>query len=178
MKRHPKVEVLRSETLLRGRIFDVVDESLRLPSGLRQDVLVVDHPGAVCIAPLLPTGELLLVRQYRHAAGDWLLELPAGRLEQGEAPLAAAERELEEETGHRAGRIELLERFYAAPGFCSELMSLFLARDLEPVQGGRGLDADEELELVRARPDELLGGRSNDAKTIVAAALLLLRGLA
>jgi ADP-ribose pyrophosphatase len=108
MQRHPLVEVLRSDTLLRGRIFDVVDESIRLPSGLRQDVLVVDHPGAVCVAPLLPSGELLLVRQYRHAAGDWLVELPAGRLEPEESRRAAAERELEEETGHRAGRVELL----------------------------------------------------------------------
>jgi ADP-ribose pyrophosphatase len=178
MQRHPLVEVLRSETLLRGRIFDVVDESIRLPSGLRQDVLVVDHPGAVCVAPLLPSGELLLVRQYRHAAGDWLVELPAGRLEPEESRRAAAERELEEETGYRAGRVELLEEFFAAPGFCSERMSLFLARDLVPVQDGRPADADEELELVRVRPAELLGGKSRDAKTILAAALLLARGLA
>jgi len=178
MKRHPDVELLRSDTLLRGRIFDVVDESVRLPSGLRQDVLIVDHPGAVCIAPLLATGELLLVRQYRHAAGDWLVEVPAGRLELGESPRAAAERELEEETGHRAGRLELLFEFYAAPGFCSERMSLFLARDLAPLDSARAADDDEELELVRARPEELLAGRAADAKTLLAAAVILARGLA
>jgi ADP-ribose pyrophosphatase len=178
MDRHPRVELLRAETLLRTRVFDVVEESVRLPSGLEQQLFVVDHPGAVCVAPLLPTGELLLVRQYRHAAGDWLLEIPAGRLEQGEDPLAAARRELEEETGRRAGRWEHLETFFTAPGFCSEVMTLFLAADLAEVAGG-GLaaDDDEEIELVAVAPRDLIGGANGDAKTILAAAVLLARGL-
>jgi ADP-ribose pyrophosphatase len=174
MERHPRVEILRSETLFRGRIFDLLDESVRLPSGLEQQVLIVDHPGAVCVAPLLSTGELLLVRQYRHAAGDWLLEVPAGRLE----PADAARRELEEETGHRAGAWEHLESFYTAPGFCSERMTLYLARDLAEVPGG-GLaaDDDEEIEVVRVPPRDLLAGGGADAKTILAAAVLIARGL-
>ena len=175
MERHSDVELLTSETLFRGRIFDLISESVRLPSGLRQDVLVVDHPGAVCIAPQLPDGRLLCVRQYRHAAGDWLVELPAGRLERDEAPLTAAARELEEETGHRADRWSPLSTFLAAPGFCSETMSLFLAQDLTPVPGG-GLQADddEELDLLQLHPTQLLDGRCRDAKTLLAAALLLL----
>ncbi|MEM7310569.1 MAG: NUDIX hydrolase [Planctomycetota bacterium] len=178
MERHDDVELLASRSVFQGRIFELVEESVRLPSGLRQDVVVVDHPGAVCVAPLLASGELLLVRQYRHAAGAWLTEIPAGRLEPDEPRQAAAERELEEETGHRATRWELLEDFYAAPGFCSERMTLFLASGLEEVPGG-GLaaDDDEELELVRARPSELLAGASCDAKTILAAAVLVARGL-
>lgn len=173
MRRHPSVELISAQTILHGRIFDLVEEVVRLPSGLEQRLQLVDHPGAVCIAPLLPSGELLLVRQYRHAAGEWLLEIPAGRREAGEDPLDAARRELEEETGHRARGWELARTFYPAPGFCSEELHLFLARDLEEVVGG-GLaaDDDEELELVRMRPVEVLAS-SRDAKTLVAAALYL-----
>lgn len=173
MRRHPAIEICSSELVLRGRIFDVLNETIRLPSGLEQNLLVVDHPGAVCVAPVLPTGELLLVRQYRHAVGDWLIEIPAGRLEVNEDPLAAARRELEEETGHRAHDWKVLQEFYPGPGFNSERIVMFEARDLELVQGG-GLacDPDEELELLRARPEELLAGMTLDVKTLLAAALL------
>ena len=176
MERHPRVERLASEKLISGRIFDVLSERVRLPSGLEQELLVVDHGGAVAIAPVLPDGDLVLVDQYRHAAGDWLLELPAGRLEEGEDPLVAARRELEEETGHRAATWRELTQFLPAPGFCSERMTLFLAKDLETVRGG-GLaaDPDEEIELVRLSPLEILkSGRVRDGKTLLAAALLLL----
>ena len=173
MKRHPKIELLSSERLVRSKVFDVYREGLRLPSGLEQDLVVLDHPGAVSIAPVLDDGRLLLVRQYRHAIGDWLLELPAGRLERDEDPASAARRELEEETGYRAREWKELGRFYLAPGFCSERMVLYLARGLEAVPGG-GLeaDADEELELVRLSPDELLKQGPRDAKTWIAALLL------
>lgn len=173
LRRHPDIVVLASERVFEGRIFDVVSESVHLPSGLRQDLTIVDHSGAVAIAALDADGRLLLVRQYRHAAGEWLVEVPAGRVEVGEERAAAARRELEEETGYRAGRWELLREFFAAPGFCSELMTLYLARDLEAVEGGRRpMDADEELELVRLTPREVLAGSIRDAKTLIAAALL------
>ena len=97
----------RSQVLLRGRVFDVVATQLTLPSGVRQDLWVVEHPGAVAISAIDERGELLLVRQYRHAARDLLLEIPAGRLEPGETPLEAARRELREETG-LAGRFRPL----------------------------------------------------------------------
>ena len=166
----------RSELLLHGRVFDVVAASIRLPSGLAQDLWVVQHPGAVAVAPLLETGEFLLVRQYRHAVRDWLVEIPAGRLEPGETPLAAAKRELEEETGFRARRWEELTSIFPAPGFCSERITLFEARVLEAPSGERlTADPDEELELVRMRPEELLEGATRDAKTLLAAALHLRR---
>ena len=175
MRRHPSIEVLESQCLHRGRVFDVFAESVRLPSGLRQDLDLVVHGGAVCIAAQRADGELVLVRQYRHAAGDWMLEIPAGRLEAGEDPLVAARRELEEETGLRAGHWELLSSFFAAPGFCTEEISLYLARELEPVAGG-GLacDADEELEVTTRSPAQLLE-EARDAKTLLAAALLTAR---
>lgn len=173
LQRDPRIEVLAAETLLQGRIFDVVEETIRLPSGLEQRLQLVDHHGAAAVAALTEAGELLLVRQYRHAAGEWMLEVPAGRLEEGEDPLAAARRELEEETGYRAADWSVLGRFYPAPGFCSEYMTLFLARDLELVPERRPHDDDEELELERRRPEDVLAGDVIDAKTLLAAALLL-----
>jgi len=162
----------RSQVLLRGRVFDVVATQLTLPSGVRQDLWVVEHPGAVAISAVDENGELLLVRQYRHAARDLLLEIPAGRLEPGEAPLAAAQRELLEETGHRARAWRELYTFYPAPGVTSERIFLFEARELEA--GPARPDADEELELVRMRPEEILRV-ARDGKTLLAA-LLELRG--
>lgn len=174
MHRHPDVELLSSELLHEGRIFRLLKESVRLPSGLRQDIDVVAHPGAVAIAALDAEGRLLLVRQYRHALGDWIVELPAGRREAGEDPLVAAQRELEEETGHRAARWSHLREIYPAPGFCSERIQVYLAEDLEAVPGG-GLeqDADEELEVLRMSPLEILGSALKDGKTLAAAALLV-----
>lgn len=173
MHRHPDVEVLRSETLLRGQIFDLLHETVRLPSGLEQSLDVIEHAGAVCVAALTEDGRMLLVRQYRHAVGDWLVEIPAGRLERGEDPLVAARRELEEETGHRAERWSLRTSFFPAPGFCSELLHLFVATGLTAVPGGgRPHDDDEELELLRATPAEALQ-LTRDAKSLLAAALLL-----
>jgi len=174
MHRHPSVAVLSSELLQHGNIFDVLEESVRLPSGLEQHLLLVDHPGAVCIAPILSDGDLLLVRQYRHAIGDWMIEIPAGRLERNEDPLTAAKRELEEETGHRARKWNELRAFHPAPGFSSERIHLFEARELEPIPGGgRECDPDEELELLRMSPREILAGTMTDAKTLLAAALVM-----
>ena len=160
-----------ARVVLRGSIFDVVSTQLRLPSGVEQDLLVVEHPGAVAIAPVTAAGELVLVRQYRHAAREVLLELPAGRLEPGEAPLDAARRELAEETGHRAARWRDLATFLTAPGFCSERIHLFEARELERVP--QSLDPDEDLEVVILPPERVLE-LARDAKTLLAASWLLL----
>ena len=167
------VSILSSRTVYRGRVFDVVEESVRLPSGLRQDLALVRHPGAVCVAALDASGRLLLVRQYRHAIGDWTLEIPAGRLEPGEEPLGAARRELEEETGYRAHTWKPLRRFFAAPGFCSELLTLYLALELEAVRGGgRPGDDDEEIETTWRTPAEVTSAPCCDAKTLIAVAAL------
>jgi ADP-ribose pyrophosphatase YjhB (NUDIX family) len=123
----------RAEVLLRGRIFDLVFAELTLPSGFEQELWIVEHPGAVAIAPVTEAGELVLVRQYRHAAREVLVEIPAGRLERGEAPLEAARRELAEETGTRARHWRELAAFLPAPGFCSERIVLFEARGLEAI---------------------------------------------
>lgn len=173
MNRHPDVRVQSSELLYSGRVFDLRREVVDLPSGLRQDLAIVDHPGAVAIAAELPDGRLVLVRQYRHAVGDWLVELPAGRLEPSEDPLVAAQRELEEEAGCRSREWHRLAQFYAAPGFCSELMTVFHARNVEWIAGPRRAhDHDEELELVLRTPAQLCSDPPRDAKTWLAARLL------
>lgn len=177
LSRDPRVRLLSSTKVHAGRIFDLLREQIVLPSGLQQDLTIVDHPGAVAIAAVDSNGDLLLVRQYRHAAGDWLLEVPAGRVEEGEDRLLAAMRELEEETGHRAASWEVLREFFAAPGFCSELMTIFVARDLVRVESGaKEKDHDEELEIVRRPLESLFAGDIRDAKTLIAAALLARRG--
>ena len=162
---------VREDVLLRGKIFDLVATELTLPSGIRQKLWVVEHPGAVAIAPVTEDGRLLLVRQYRHAAREPLIELPAGRLEPGETPLDAARRELAEETGHAARRWRKLVTFLPAPGFCSERIHLFEARELEPVSARP--DEDEDLEVLRLAPERVLEV-ARDGKTLLAAAWLLL----
>ena len=173
MKRHRDVELISSELLHSGRIFDVRRESARLPSGLVQTLDVVDHPGAVGIAAHDDRGRLLVVKQYRHATGDWQIEIPAGRLEIGEDPLIAAQRELEEETGFRAERWELWRTLFLAPGFCSERMWIYRAGKLAAQPGG-GLAADDDEELTSAwmEPAAILADPCNqDAKTLLVAAL-------
>lgn len=168
----PPAVVLTSERIHAGRVFEVVRERVRLPSGLEQELEFVRHGGAVAIAARRDDGRLVLVRQYRHATGETLLEVPAGRLEAGEEPLAAARRELEEETGFTAARWRELARFYAAPGFCSERLVLFLAEGLQPCgPDRRAADPDEELEVVALHPAEVLG-QARDAKTLLAALLV------
>lgn len=160
--------LVSSTVLASGRAFTVRRDVIALADGRQFTRDVVVHPGAVVIAPVLPDGRVVLVRQWRHAAGEALLELPAGTLEPGEAPEATAHRELQEEAGYRAGRLTRLAEFWTAPGFCTERMHLFLAQDLTParLEG----DEDEEIEvevlpLAQAVAMALAGGL-RDAKTI------------
>lgn len=168
MSSDPQVRRIGSEVVFHGRAFDVVREQIELPSGLRQDLALVVHPGAVGIVPVLDDGRIVLVRQYRHAIGRWLVEIPAGRLERGEPPELAARRELEEETGYRTARLESLGCFYPAPGFCSERMHLFVARELSSAGAERAAhDADEELDVVALRYEEALAAVQEDAKSFI-----------
>jgi ADP-ribose pyrophosphatase len=140
--------------IYRGRYMLVEHDEIVRPDGGRAQRDIIIHPGAVVIAPLDSDGRLLFVAQYRLAAGGVLLELPAGTLDVHggvvEDPAAAAARELEEETGYRAGRMERLGGFYSAPGFLTEYLSLFLAADLVPAGEDRlAPDEDERLRLFR-----------------------------
>lgn len=150
-------------------------DHVRDASGVVHTREVVEHPGAVAMLAL-DEGDVFFVRQYRHAAGQLMLEIPAGTLDRQpdgsiEAPDLAAARELAEETGFQAAHWRLLGTFWTAPGFASERMHLYLARGLRPVADYAGPEPDEHLELVRLPWREALArclrGEFRDAKTIV-----------
>ena len=129
--------LVSSETVFEGRLISVRVEEVELPGGGRARREIVVHPGAVAVVPLLPEGRVLMIRQYRHAAGQVLYELPAGTVQAGESPPDCARRELAEETGYAAGKLELVFSTYLSPGYSTELIGIFLARDLHPAQGAR-----------------------------------------
>jgi ADP-ribose pyrophosphatase len=157
-----------SRTVYDGRLFDVVVEEW---DGREREI--VEHPGATAIVAIDREGCVTLVRQLREAARKRLLELPAGTLEEGEEPLASAQRELAEEVGLRGGRWRELAAFYTTPGFCRERMHLFLAEDLE--RGVANPEEDEEVEVVRWQVAEIESrlGELEDAKTIAGLLLYL-----
>ncbi|MBM3498382.1 MAG: NUDIX hydrolase [Armatimonadetes bacterium] len=160
--------VVESHVVHRGRKIRVRLDRVRLPQGGEGTQDVIEHPGAVAVVPLSAPGRVLLIRQWRHAVGRWLLEIPAGTLEPGETPVGCARREVQEETGREPGAIEPLVTFYTTPGFTDELMYGFVARDLRsaPAQG----DPDEVIETVEVDCGEALAmcldGRITDGKTI------------
>ena len=166
-------ELLKTETTYRGRAFSIRRDSLRLPDGHETKFDIVEHVGSVIIIPRDDQGNLLFVRQYRHAAGLDLLELPAGTLDEGEAPEACARREIREETGMAAGQMQPLGGFYLAPGYSTEYMHVYLATDLHP--NPLEADADEFLSVETIPLARALamarGGEIPDAKSL--AALLL-----
>jgi ADP-ribose pyrophosphatase len=168
-------KLLKSEIVYPGRAFTIRRDTLRLPDGGENSFDIVEHIGSVIILPLDANGDLLFVRQYRHAARAELLELPAGTLDQGESPEECARREVREETGMAAGKLEALGGFFLAPGYSTEYMHVFMATDLhhDPLQA----DADEFLTLERFPLNEAFvmfeRGEIQDAKSI--AAILLAR---
>src|SRR5262249_53704279 len=138
--------VIGSQSIYEGRIVHLRVDTVRLPNGKESKREIVAHRGAVCIVPVRDDGKILLVQQFRLAAGKTLLEIPAGTLEEGEGPALCAERELEEETGYRAAKLVPLFQAYLAPGYSTELIYAFLATGLTPTQAHT--DADENLELT------------------------------
>lgn len=185
-RRKRQARVKASRIVYRGKVFrvrrDVVEEPA-LPGGHRArqpEVLreIVDHNGSVVVLPILPDGRVLLVRQYRHAARDFLWELVAGHIEPGEDPRAAARRELREETGYRARRLRRVAEFYPTPGFLAETMILYQATGLRP--GHARPEDDEALETRPFGLPELQRmirrGELRDAKTLVGTLLLAAGG--
>jgi ADP-ribose pyrophosphatase len=162
--------VVKSEIVYHGHVFDVRQDYLRLPNGNLAQIDVVDHHGAVTMIPVDSQGQIWFVRQYRHAIGKQLLELPAGAAEIGETPLTSAQRELREEIGMAAGSLQEIGSFYLAPGYSSEFMHIFLASDLQPAP----LLADEDeylkIEKVSARQAIHLAetGKLEDSKSLIA----------
>lgn len=159
---------MHSRRVYDGRVVSLRVDEVVLPSGRSASREIVEHRGAVAVVPLTEDGEVLLVRQYRGATGGALVEIPAGTLEPGEDPETALQRELAEEIGMRAARIERLLAFYPSPGFLTEVVHLYLARGLTP---HRQEAEEEDLEVLRVSLPEaramVARGEIRDAKSII-----------
>jgi ADP-ribose pyrophosphatase len=168
---HPKARLISSRTVYRGPVFWVTTDEVQEPGGVRARRDIIHHTGSVVVLAIdesHSTPRVLLERQYRHAAKDYLWELPAGRIDPGEKALPAAQRELLEETGYSATHWRRILNFYASPGFVAETMSVYLATGLRP-----GKAQPEADEVIRKRMVPLpaavrmvLKGTIRDAKTI------------
>jgi ADP-ribose pyrophosphatase len=167
---------ISSQLIHQGKVVDLRVDKVRLASGREASREIVEHRGAVCVLPVKPDGQIAMIRQWRTACQELLWEIPAGGLEEGEAPEACARRELIEEIGYEAGRIAPLFSCFLAPGYSSELIHCYLADELKLV--GAQPEEDENIELVIKPLEELLplidSGEIRDAKT-VAALLALFR---
>ena len=177
-KRVGKAKLIRSKLAFKGKVFNVFTDTLVAPGGHKNVRDVIRHNGSVVMLavdestnPADP--DIILERQYRHAAGQFLLELPAGSRNPGEAPLAAAKRELIEETGFRARRWTMLIRYFASPGFLGEWMQIYLARDLR--EGKARPELDEQIETLRVPLSQAMRmiaeGKIHDGKTLIGLSL-------
>ena len=158
----------RSTLIKRGRVFDVYAENITLPNAVTLDMEIIRHPGAAAIVPVTADGAVLLLKQYRHAVGGYIWEIPAGTLNAGEKPLACAKRELIEETGYAASRFEKLAEITPLPAYSDERIHLYLATGLAPA--AQNLDVDELLS-VHSVPlprclEMIADGKIQDAKSI------------
>jgi 8-oxo-dGTP pyrophosphatase MutT (NUDIX family) len=171
----PAFELIKSETIMQGRAFKIRRDTLKTPDGRETKFEIIEHGGSVIIVPIDDDGNMLFVRQYRHAAGVDLLELPAGTRDNDEPFEDCATREIREETGMEAGKLQKIGEFYLAPGYSTEFMAVYLATDLKynPLEA----DDDEFLELEKIPTQKAFEmaerGEVPDAKSL--AALLLVR---
>lgn len=159
---------LSKETVYDGKLIKVIKEMVRLPDGKERPREIVQHPGAVALVVVDSEERLIMVRQYRRAAGKVLMEIPAGTREEGEDAESCARREVREETGYEAGKVVRLGGFFSAPGFCTEFLDCYLLTDLVEAQAGG--DDDENIEIERLTYDEAVAamsrGEIQDAKSI------------
>lgn len=170
-------KTIDSREIFAGNIIKVRYDQVLLPGGRKTGREIVEHSGGVTVIAVKADGEILLVEQYRKPTEESLLELPAGKLEEKEDALDCARRELREETGYEAGKIEYLFSFYTTPGFCNEVLHLYLAADLKEV--GRDLDEDENIIIHHLKKEEILElietGTIKDSKTIIGLLYYLVR---
>ncbi len=160
---------LSSKKIFQGKLINLFLDYVKLPNGETSTREWVDHPGAVCIVPILPSGEICLIRQYRYGPRQEFIEIPAGKIDKGEKPLDCARRELSEEIGYAAKKLTFLTKIYPAIGFSNEMMWMYLGENLNKTE--RNLDQDEFLELVpvtiQQAFDWVKSGRISDVKTII-----------
>lgn len=168
-----RAKVLRKERVYEGKLLKIDREEVALPGGKQATLETIRHPGAAAVVPFLDDQRIVMIRQYRHATGGYLLEVPAGKLDHGEPPELCAQREVEEETGHAAGRLIVLGAIWTTPGFTDEVIWLYEAHDLRRTM--QRLEADEVIETLELPFETALAmvrsGEIRDAKSV--AALLL-----
>ena len=161
-------KILKSEVLFQGKVFRLQRDTVVEPGGVRAERDIIIHPGSVVVLPVFPDGRILLIRQYRHSVGEFLWELVAGRKEPNEKPLAAARRELVEETGYRAKRLIQLMRVVPTPGFVNEWMWIFAAEGL--TQGAAQPEEDERITprifTIKQTEQMIKRGTLRDAKSV------------
>jgi ADP-ribose pyrophosphatase len=169
-----KSRLISSKLAYKGKVFSVFSDKVEEPGGHLNTRDVIRHNGSVVILAIDESRnpadpDIILERQYRHAAGQFLIELPAGRVEPGESTLAAAKREMIEETGYRAKRWTLLTKYFASPGFLGEWMQIYLARDIS--EGAATPEPDEHIEIFRLPLSEALAliaqNKIHDGKTLI-----------
>lgn len=158
-----------TRTIYTGKVVTLNIDTVQLPNGVTVDLETIRHPGAAAVVPVKDDGTVVLIKQFRHAAGGFIYEIPAGKLHSGEDPLRCASRELEEEVGYRASSFELLSSIFTAPGFADEVIHIYQATGL--TKGRQQLDRDEVLDVIEMPLAEAVGkiadGTIRDAKTIV-----------
>ena len=163
-------KILTTEEIYNGRVINVKLHDIELPDGSKSKREIVEHTGGVGVIAVTDEKEVFMVTQYRIAAQQMMLEIPAGKLEKGEDPLSAGLRELQEETGYKAKNIKELGVYYATPGYCQEKLTIYLATDLEFV--GQNLDEGEFLNVSKHSLDELyqmvMNNEIYDCKTAIA----------
>jgi len=156
--------------IYKGRVVHLTVEEITLPNGHRMEIEIIRHPGASAVVPLTAEGEVVLIRQYRHAVGGYIYEVPAGKLDAGEPPEVCAARERTEEAGVVAGRLTHLASIVTTPGFTDEVIHLYLAEDLTPARTAH--EPDEVMTLLRRPLAETLAmiarGEITDGKSICA----------
>ncbi len=168
----PAPKTIKSEQLFHGRIFDLIIEDVKEQDGSIHKRELISHPGGGVIVPVFDNGDVLLVRQYRYPHKIFVLEAPAGKLEPNEDPLDCAKRELLEETGYSAEKFVKLTAMYTTPGFCNEVLHIYLATGLNKSKLGQNLDDGEQTLTVETIPltravEMITNGEIVDSKTIV-----------
>ena len=162
-------KLLSTKRIYSGKVLKLDLDTVALPNGRTTELEILRHPGASAVVPLKEDGRVVLIRQLRHAAGGFIYEIPAGKLDPQEDPKDCAARELEEEVGYRTGSLELLTSILTAPGFTDEVIHIFQATNLQ--KGKQCLDQDEVLEIVELPLEEAISkiqdGTIRDAKTII-----------
>ena len=164
-----KEDKITSTQIFSGKLIDLYLDNVRLPNGKKSTREWIDHPGAVCLVPILDNGDILLIRQFRYGPRGEFIEIPAGKIDKNEDPLKCGLRELEEETGYKSNKLTFLTNIHPAIGFSNEKMWMYLAEELELSK--KKLDEDEFLELLPTPLNQAIewvfSGKITDVKTII-----------